>query len=271
LHFDFELDLSIIITHHRNVDLLRRCLKSFQEEIKDIEAEIIVVCSEYKPEMLFGLRRDFPDVIFLPFAQNVYHVRSVNKGLERAKGNLIFIINDDITATPGSLKRMIGFLAKNPMVGLLGPKLLNSDGSWQKSCFRFYAPLTIICRRTFLGKIKLCRKIIDGFFYKDKNLENEKGAEVDWVRGAAMLTRKDLVKKIGPLDEKFWHYFGDVDWCRRFWQNGYKVVFYSKAVFYHHHEKSSRGGIFSLLTNKMARTHLWEGIKYFGKWKKQSE
>lgn len=265
------MELSIIITHHRNIDLLRQCLESFQEEIEDIEAEIVVVCSEYKPEKLASLRQDFPSVIFLPFAQNIYHVRSVNKGLEGAKGDFIFIINDDVVARPGSLKLMVDFFQKNPAIGLLGPKLLNPDSSWQKSCFRFYTPATIICRRTFLGGTKPCRKIIGRFFYEDKNLENGNGAEVDWIRGAAMLTRKELIKKVGLLDEGFWHYFGDVDWCRRFWQNGYRVVFYPKAVFYHYHEKSSGGGVFNLLINKMARMHLGEGIKYFRKWKKQSE
>ncbi|OIP79084.1 MAG: hypothetical protein AUK17_01020 [Parcubacteria group bacterium CG2_30_44_18] len=262
------MELSVIITHHRELNLLKKCLPLIREEIKGMESEIIVILSEYQEETLSALKQEFNDVIFLPFEENLYFVRSINRGIERASGNYILLINDDVMVSPGSIRQLIDFLKTNEKVGLVGPRVLYPDGSSQPSCFRFYTPLTIVCRRTILGKIGFCKKINDNFLYKDKDIYRENGLTVDWLmNGSGVLTRKEDLEKVGPLDERLKHYFSDVDWCRRFWQNGFKVVYFPKAVFRHYHGKKSRGrGLLSLLTNRMTRIHVADGMKYFWKW-----
>jgi hypothetical protein len=262
----YEVQLSVIITHHRDVEHLRKCLKALKEEIAGIDSEMIVVLSEYQPDMLDNFRQDFSGVKFLPFEKNLYFVRSVNRGLEQAKGDFIMIINDDVVVSKGPVALMLDFLKNNPAVGLVGPRILYPEGSKQSTCFRFYRPITVVCRRTILGKISFCKKINEEFLYQDKNLNEI--LEVDWLmNGAGVLTRKECLEKVGLLDERFQHYFSDVDWSRRFWQNGYKVIYFPKTFFFHYHgKKSGKGGIMSLFTNKLARIHLKDGIKYFLKW-----
>lgn len=257
------MDLSIVITHHRDTDLLRKCLNALQKELSGIKSEVIVVLSEYQPAIHEKLKSEFPAVIFLPFAQNLYFVRSANRGLEKANGKYVLLLNDDVVVREGAIKLLLDFLENNSRVGLVGPKILYPDGAYQQSCFRFYTPLTILCRRTFLGKTRICRKIIDGFLYKNVDLSRQ--ADVDWLmNGAGVMAKKENIKKIGLMDERFEHYFSDVDWARRFWQNGLRVIYYPRAIFYHYHRKSSGSrGVLSLFFNKMARMHLIDGMRYF--------
>lgn len=266
------MDLSVVITHHREENLLRKCLRALEVELKnleDIESEIIVIMSEFRSDFLAGLRNDFPEIRFLPFKDNLYFVRSANRGLAQARGEFILLINDDVIISPGSIKLMLDFLKGNGKIGLLGPKIIYPNGLEQPSSFRFYSPLTILCRRTFFGKLKVCQKHLNYFLYRNKDLNRAEGVEVDWImNGSGILTRKEHLQKVGFLDERFTHYMSDVDWCRRFWQKGFKVVYFPQAVFCHYHGKLSQGrGIASLFFNKMARLHLIDGLKYFWKWK----
>ncbi len=261
------MELSIVITHHREQRLLEQCLYLLRKEIEDIEAEIIVVLSEYQQETLDILKKKFDSVTFLPFKKNLYFVRSANHGLKKTGGDYVLLINDDVMISPGSIGLLLDYLKENGEVGLVGPRLIYPDNSDQPSCFRFYAPLTVVCRRTALGNLNVCKNINDRFLYKDKDLNREGGLEVDWITNGAILVRGNPLRRVGPLDERFKHYFSDVDWCRRFWQNGFKVVYFPEAVFRHHHGKKSRGGgISSLLTNRMTRIHVIDGMKYFWKW-----
>jgi len=93
--------------------------------------------------------------------------------------------------------------------------------------------------------------------------------EVDWLMGSALMVKMEAIKKVGLLDERFFMYFEDVDWARRFWENGYKVVCFQKAQMYHYHYKSSdKGrGALDLFFNKQARVHLESALKYFWKYR----
>ena len=262
----FPMDLSVVITHHRDTVLLKKCLSALQKELKGVDSEIIVAVSECQKEVLEELKNDFSGVDFLLFEKNLYFVRLANRGLERAKGEYVLLLNDDVVVSDGSVKSLLDFLKNNSRVGLAGPKILYPNGENQQSYFRFYTPFVILCRRSFLGKLKVCRKINNRFLYKNKG-GFLKIMEVDWLmNGAGIMARREDIEKVGLLDERFKHYFSDVDWARRFWQNGLKVVYYPEAIFYHHNKKSSGGGMMSLLFNKMARMHLVDGVRYFWKW-----
>lgn len=262
------MDLSIVITHHRDIGLLKQCLRALLKETKNIDSEIIIVLSEYQRETLDNLKQEFPTIKIFPFKKNLYFIRSANRGLEQAKGEFILIINDDVVVSGGSIKTLVDLLKNNQEIGLVGPKIIYPDGSDQPSRFRFYNPLTIVFRRTILGKTRWGKKAVDKFLYKDRDFTAGDKFDVDWIlNGAGALARKEYLKKVGLLDERFKHYFSDVDWCRRFWQNGLKVVYFPKVVFIHHHgRKSQGGGMLDILTNRMTRIHIWDGMKYFLKW-----
>ena len=94
---------------------------------------------------------------------------------------------------------------------------------------------------------------------------------VDWIMGSALLVSKEKAKIVGPFDEQFFMYMEDTDWCRRFWERGFKVVYYPDAMVYHYHAKgSARGGFFvSLLFNRLTWYHIESAFKYFWKYRKK--
>ncbi len=257
--------LSIIIVNYKTPALLKLCIKSIQESLLNIPYEIVVVDSATQEESEELIRFDFPEVIFLPFKENVGYAKAVNAGVKIAKGDPVLILNPDIIVTKDSIKKMVEFMNSYPKVGILGPQLINFDGTTQDSCYRFVTPEIILYRRTFLGRFPWAKKKVVHYLMKDWNHKSKK--EVSWLLGAALMVSRAALDKVGLMDERFFLYFEDVDWCRRFWQAGFKVVYFPYAKMYHYHQRSSaahRGllGVF----DKATRIHIHSAIKYFQKY-----
>ncbi len=268
------MKISIIINHHQTLEVLQLCLKSLLKNLpENIESEIIVTDSETQEETEEIMREFFPQIIFITSEKNIGFGKSVNRALKKAQGKYILIINADIVIDKKeTIEKMIGYLKNNPEVGIIGPKLLNINNTRQVSCFRFYTPAVIACRRTFLGKTKWGKKVLSHFLmddvFKKNNLEKDKPIFVDWLMGSALFARREAIEKIGYFDKRFFMYLEDTDWCRRFWKAGYKVVYFPQARMYHYHIQASKkkGGIFDLFFSKYTRIHLSSAIKYFLKW-----
>jgi len=177
----------------------------------------------------------------------------------------MFIINADIIPLEGSLEKMCEYMKEHPEIGLLGPQLLNFDGSVQQSCFRFYTLFTIIYRRTFLGKLPFVKNVLNRFLMKDKNLTQP--LAVDWLMGSALMVSRKALVTAGYMDEHFYLYMSDVDWPRRFWENGYRVVFFPKATMYHYHRRESHGALDALdaIFNRRTQQHIIDALRYFWK------
>lgn len=257
--------LSIIIVHHKTTELLKLCLNSIEKNLiyKNNESEVIVVDSETETKTEDLVVEKYPWVKYLPLKKNVGYAAGVNCGLKTAVGEYLAILNPDIIITPDSLEKILKYLKENPEVGLLGPKLLNFNGKPQNSCFRFYKPTTIAYRRTFLGKTHFGKKELASFNLSDLN--KQEIIFPDWLMGSAMFTKREAVNKVGLMDERFKLYFEDVDWARRFWENGYKVVFFPKATMLHYHIRKSKAGFdfLDMFLRREARWHITSAVKYF--------
>ena len=127
--------------------------------------------------------------------------------------------------------------------------------------------MTILVRRSFLGNIGPFKKILDDFLMT--GTDTNKIQTPDWIMGSAMMVKRKAVEKVGLMDERFFMYFEDVDWARRFWHNDYKVVYYPEAIMYHYHQRESKSrlGIFDALFNRKTRWHINSGIKFFIKYR----
>lgn len=259
--------VSAVVTHYKTPQILRLCLDSLSESFQKIPGEIIVADSDAQEETGEMIKDSFPQARYLPFEGNVGFAKLVNAGLRIAKGEYILILNADMVLAPGSVGRMVEYMQENPRIGILGPQLLDFNGSIQDSCFRFYRPQTIVFRRTWLGKTKKGKEEIARFVMSDFNHKEIK--EVDWLQGAALLARKKAVDEVGLMDESFFMYFEDVDWCRRFHAKNWQVAYFPQAQMYHYHGRGSRkaGGIFDLLFNKYAWIHIFSAVKYFWKYR----
>ncbi len=262
-------ELTIAINGYKSPELLRLCLQSIFAHMEgagiNYEALVTDSATEEDTEML--MREEFPHVRFFPFAKNVGFKAMVNKSLEEARGKYIFLINSDIILTAGAVAKMLAYLKTHPDIGVLSPKQLNFNETLQPSCFRFYRPLTILYRRTWLGRLPFAKRHLDWFIMAEYDKRTPRG--VDWVMGSAMLVSLEAVKKVGLMDQRFYMYMEDVDWCRRFWENGYRVIYYPEASVYHYHGKgSARGGFFgSLLFNRLTWYHIKSALQYFWKYR----
>lgn len=259
------MELSIIVTSYRNPELMKVCLDSIGKCAAGVEHELIVADSATEEAMEMMMREEYPEVKFFPFEENVGFQALVKKGIEESVGKYILMLNGDIIVTPDSVSKMLSQIKSDESIGMVGPKLLNFNGTLQSSCFRFYRPMTIVYRRTFLGKFDFAKKHLDWFLMKDYNHEVAK--EVDWLMGSAIMFSRFALEKVGLMDTRYFMYMEDVDWCRRFWENGFKVVYYPMAVMHHYHGKgSAKGGVIrSLLFNKYTWIHISSALKYFKK------
>ncbi|MDX9855278.1 MAG: glycosyltransferase family 2 protein [Parcubacteria group bacterium] len=259
-------ELSIIVTSYKNPELLRICLDSIKKNVKDIDYELIVVDSATEEDTEMMMREHFPNDKFFSFKKNVGFQSLVKKGIEESEAKFMLILNGDIIIKENSVEKLLEYIKKNPSVGLVGPKLLSFNGKFQASCFRYYKPITIIYRRTFLGKMWFAKKHLGEFLMEDYDHKDPEG--VDWIMGSAMMMPRSAVEKVGYMDPQFFMYMEDVDWCRRFWENGLRVVYVPEAIMLHYHGKGSgkSGLLKSVMFNRLTWIHIVSALKYFKKY-----
>lgn len=264
------MKLSIIITHYKTPNLLENCLDSILKNVKGVDYEIIFVDSsaELSTEVILEEKFNLPVIHYLPFKENVGYGRSINAGLKYAKGEFIFVVNADILFQDAkSVSLMMDYLRMHRDVGLVGGKLFNIDGSVQQSYFREPTLGAILARRTSWRNTRWGKRSLA--YYEFHRYNFGKPLEVDWLMGSCVMTRRDALREVGELDSRYWMYFEDVDWARRFRRHGYKVFYLPDAVFTHYHGHSSKGvkGIFDVFSNRYTRVHIKSWLKYLLKWR----
>lgn len=257
--------LSIIIVNFKNPALLRLCLKSLKNILnQNLNYEILVVDISSGIETQNVVLEEFPKVKFLPFKNNIGYTKGVNEGIKASSGEYLFILNPDIIPLKNSVEILLDYMKEHQDVGLAGPQLLNFDGTPQQSCFGFYNAITIAYRR--VGYLPFKKMALKKFLLEDKNLSDI--TSVDWLMGSALMFQRNAIGKVGLMDEKFFLYFSDVDWAKRFWENGYKVVYYPLSKIYHYHRRTSKkhSWIIDIFTNRQSQQHIKDGFKYLRKW-----
>lgn len=241
---------------------------SVKECLASLDYEVFVMDAQSSEDTEFITREFFSEFSFISFKKNIGFRALVNEGLKIIKGKYVLILNSDIILKENAVQKMIEYLNMHQEAGMVGPQLLNLDNSIQDSCLRFFGPLTILARRTIFGRTSWGKRLVARFQMRD--YDHQQPREVDWLLGSSMLVRSDAIEKVGPMDSRFFMYFEDVDWCRRFWQAGFKIVYLPQAKIYHYHLRVSKktGGIKDLFINKYTWIHIVSAIKYFLKYRK---
>jgi GT2 family glycosyltransferase len=213
------MDLSIIIVNWNTSDLTLQCLESIYADNLILEFEIIVVDNGSTDESVSEISRKFPDVHIISNDRNLGFACANNQGLAVGRGRYYLLLNSDTLVLPETLNIMIRVAEDHPEVGMIGPKLLNMDGSLQKSWASFPSFLSEL-----LGKNFRFRHGVAGarFIY-----------EVDWIMGACMLVRSDTVTDVGLMDENYFKYSEETDWCFRIKSKGWKIWYLSNFPIYH--------------------------------------
>ena len=259
------MQLSIIIVNYNTGALSSACIESCLAQKLPPNTQIIVVDNNSHDNSVSFLRSDFPEITVIENKVNAGLAAGVNRALQEAKGEYYLLLNPDIIALPGSIQILLDFLKEHSEVGVAGGQLLSPNGKIQYSCFRFYTLMTIIYRRTVLGRTARGKRAISSFLMKD--FDHRSTRDVDWLMGSCLMLRGTAIKEVGGMDERFFLYFEDVDWCRRFWQNGWRVTYVPSSQYSHFHQRSSqRGALGGIITNWATREHIRSAIKYFFKY-----
>lgn len=235
-----SVELSIIIVSWNVRDLLRQCLTSIDNERGELNLEVIVVDSasvDGTPDMVTA---DFPWVVLLAQGQNVGFPRGNNIGLKHARGRLLFLLNPDTIVKGDALMQMVDYMQNNADVGVLGPRLRYPDGAIQSSKRRFPTVVTGFFESTWLEPWAP-KAVIER--YQAQDLADDRVADVDWVMGAALMVRRAVVEQVGPMDEEYFMYSEELDWCRRIKDAGWRVVYYPRAEIVHYEGKSSEQAV----------------------------
>ena len=222
------MDISIIIVNYKTKDLVFDCFESIKKEGSKISWEVIVVdngSNDGSKEVFKKLEKEHDYFRFISNKENLGYGKANNQGIKIAKGKYIFLLNSDTLVKKGSLGKLIEFVENSKNVGVVGSKLFNLDGSVQSSCFNFPTIKNAILEYWF-GK----KGLFDKF-----SPEGNSPVTVDAVVGAAFLITPEAKKRVGLLDERYWAYFEDIDYCRQVWKNNLKVYYLPSSEIIHYH------------------------------------
>ena len=263
------LDLSIVIVNYNNRGLLRQCLRSLLDNLNDTKYnyKIVMIDNNSSDGSVEMVREEFSSVRLIPLENNLGYAKGANLGIKSLVAKYYLVLNMDTTIVQeNAIEDMIKFMDENPDVGLAGPKLINPNGTTQVSSCIFPKFMYPIYRRTFLKKMPLAKKAIHKYLMFD--WDHNDSRSVDWVIGTGMIVRDTAIKQVGLMDERFFMYFEDVDWCRRFWENDWKVKYIHDIQIVHYHSRGSatKSGLPSIFMNKLTRVHISSWLKYFTKY-----
>ncbi len=234
-----EVRISVILINLNTRDFLEACLKSMGDRLDRPEYEVILVDNGSTDGSLEMVRSQFPQVRLFPQEKNLGFTKANNIGLREARGRYLLVLNSDTEIIDDALEMMCDYMDANPDVGGLGPKLLNPDGTRQLSCRRFPSYRTALFHRYSLLTRLFPRNRYSAEYLMTEASEHDV-AETDWASGAALLTRRETMEEVGLLDEDYFIYAEDVDWCYRMKQAGWRVVYYPSAQILHHIGRATR-------------------------------
>ncbi|NBX50938.1 glycosyltransferase family 2 protein [bacterium] len=261
-----SVSLSILIVYMNGPRLVRQTLRNLRRIAPRESFEIIVIDNNVKAGFVQILKKEFPEVRYIPMERNVGFGAAMNKGIHAARGELVLVFNPDLAPAAGSLDCMVKKMRSDDSIGILAPQLLNPDGSLQYSIFAYHTLLIPALSRTFLGKTSWGRKRLAVFQLRDRDHDIEQ--EVDWAMGSALLAwRKDLLALKG-FDEQFFMYYEDADLCRRMHMMGKRVVYFPEARMVHYHRRASAdGSLFRQLLNPLTWQHIRSAVLYAKKYR----
>ncbi len=233
-----EPECSIVIVSWNVGDLLCACLRSLPAAAgSDLATEVIVVDNASTDGTPARVRAEFPTVRLLAETRNHGYARGNNLGIAAARGRTVLLLNPDTEMRPGALIHLLAYLDAHPACGLVGPRLLNADGSSQSSRRRFPTPGTALIESTPLQAHFPDCPPLRRYYVRDRS--DDVAQEVDWVTGACMLARRRALAAVGGFDPGYFMYSEELDLCRRLQRAGWRIGYMPDAVVVHHGGQSS--------------------------------
>lgn len=232
------MDVSIIIVNWNTCKITCECLQSVHEQTVKSKIEVIVIDNASTDDSVRMIKEKFPQVRLIENSANRGFAAANNQGIRVAKGRYLLFLNSDTLVLDGAIDKVVSFADGNPDAAVVGCCVLNADKTLQSTCFMFPSVLNMLLSSTYLYKL----------FPKSKLFGRERMSwwdrtdvrEVDVATGSFMLVRHEAIEQVGMMDEQFFMYAEETDWCYRFKQTGWKILFTPTAEIIHLGGASSR-------------------------------
>ncbi|TCK19473.1 hypothetical protein DFR30_2784 [Thiogranum longum] len=256
------MDLSIVIVEYHCMDQIDGCLPTLREYLADLEWECIVISnSEYEESVLHEYRTKFESIRLISNDRNRGYAGGVNRALRECKAPYVFVFNPDCRLLDSNMSGLLGMMNDEGDIAAIGPRVIYGDGSIQPSCRRFPRPWTLFFVRTALRKLPGAKKEKRRYLMED--FSHDSCRDVEWLSGGAILVRKAAIDDVGKMDERFFLYMEDVDWCKRFLNGGWRVVYAPVTTVCHDAQHDSLKGGLKRFSSPHVRYHLTSMAKYF--------
>jgi len=256
------MDISIVVVSWNTKNFLVECIESIISTTKKYAYEIIVVDNASSDGSPDEIKEHYPQVLLIQNESNLGFAKANNIGIMmKSTGRYVCLINSDVKVLPECLDTICDYLDSKPSIGLLGPTIFNSDRTLQPSCRKLPSLWTTLCSALGLDKMFLRSNFYSGeqmlFFKHDKIID------VGALSGCFLVARRSAIDSVGFLDEDFFMYSEDVDWCKRFHRLKWRVVFYPEAKAIHYGGGSSANARLKFfIERERALLQYWK--KHFG-------
>jgi len=231
--------LSIIIVNYNAEKPLKDCIESIYKQTKSIDFDIWVVDNDSSDNSVQMIKQNFDRAKLIENRENVGFSKANNMAISKNRATYVLLLNPDTLILHNAIEEMVGFMDRNPSVGISGCKVLNEDGTLQLACRRSIpTPGAAFYRLTGLSKLFPTSKMMAK--YNLTYLNPNESHEVDAVSGAFLMIRREVIDNIGLLDERFFMYGEELDWCLRAKKAGWTVMYYPGAQIVHYKGQCSR-------------------------------
>ena len=227
------MNLSVVIVHYKARDLLLECLAALAPDLSRLESETVVVDNDSRDGAPEALAARFPAVRVIANRENAGYARAVNQGIRETKGEFVLVMNPDCSPHAGAVRTLLDYLRDHPRTAIAGPRLLRADGAIEHSARGFPDPFTFLFNRySLLTRLFPNNRFSRRYLLSDWDHLSER--DVDWLSGAFLMVRRAAIAQVGGMDEAFFMFNEDVDWCRRMKLAGWANVYVPGAQVVHH-------------------------------------
>jgi N-acetylglucosaminyl-diphospho-decaprenol L-rhamnosyltransferase len=258
--------VTAIVLNYKTPKNVIACVHALKKQTIADKMKILVIDNHSEDDSIGIIRNrvgGLEGVFILESSDNKGYGRGNEIGIQQADTPYVLIINPDNELEENALEQMTKEMDAHSDIGILAPKLVHEDGTIRDSARSFPSFFDALIKRTFLSHIFHAR--MDYYLQREEDPNAER--DVDWVVGACIVIRKELLQKIGGFDPRFFLFFEDMDLCRRCWEAGFRVHYFPKAVASDRKRRLSEGGALSILFKKTGRIHIVSALKYFWKWR----
>lgn len=251
--------LSIIIISYNTKDLLKQTLDSLPV---NPDWEIFVVDNNSQDGSAELIEHFYPQVKLMRNEANLGFAKANNQAIKEAKGEYLLLLNSDTQVKPNALEKMLAYLSAHSQVGMITPKVVLPNGMLDQACHRGEpTPWRAFTYFSKLEQVFPHSSIFGG--YHQTHLDLTSIHPVEATAATALMVRRSAIDHVGMLDERFFFYAEDLDWCKRFREAGWKIVYFPDSEVLHHKSASGKGNKHDKLKAKQAKKHFWETMKLY--------